>query len=88
MFPQYYYPSCYLSIDEMMVNTRCCISFFAISTQEANKFGIRVWVNAEANVLNFQIYTGADIKTKEKGLGHHVVMELMQPHYFKNIVCS
>jgi len=87
VYPQYYYPSRYLSIDEMMVGTRCRISFLQYLPKKPTKFGIKVWINAEAKsgyVLNFQIYTGSDTKTKEKGLGHRVVMDLMQPYFFKN----
>ena len=43
-------------------------------------------MNAEAKtgyVLNFQLYTGSDPKTKEKGLSHRVVMELMRSYLFK-----
>ena len=86
VYPQYYYPSRYLSIDEMMVGTRCRISFLQYLPKKPTKFGIKVWVNAEAKtgyVLNFQVYTGSDPKTKEKGLSHRVVMDLMQPYLFK-----
>ena len=34
-------------------------------------------------VLNFQIYTGSESSIKKKGLGHRVVMKLMEPYYFK-----
>ena len=86
VYPQYYYPSRYLSIDEMMVGTRCRISFLQYLPKKPTKFGIKVWVNAEAKtgyVLNFQVYTGSDTKTKEKGLSHRVVMDLMRPYFFK-----
>jgi len=65
MYPQYYHPSRYLSIDEMMVETRCRISFLQYLPKKSTKFGIKVWVNAEAKtgyVLNFQVYTGSDTK--------------------------
>lgn len=59
---------------------------FAIPAQKPTKFGIRVWVNSEAKsgyVLNFQIYTGSNEKTKEKGLAYRVVMDLMEPYFHK-----
>ena len=75
VFPQYYFPSRYISIDEMMVGTRCRVVFLQYLPKKSTKFGIKVWVNSEAKsgyVLNFQIYTGSKNKTKEKGLGYRV----------------
>ena len=69
VYPQYYFPSRYLSIDEMMVGTRCRVVFLQYLPKKPTKFGIKVWINSEAKsgyVLNFQIYTGSEEKTKEK----------------------
>ena len=69
-----------------MVGTRCRVSFLQYLPKKPTKFGIKVWVNSEAKsgyVLNFQIYTGSESGTKEKGLGHCVVMDLMEPYHFK-----
>jgi len=70
----------------MMVGTRCRISFLQYLPKKSTKFGIKVWINAKAKtgyVLNFQVYTGSETKAKEKGLSHHVVMELMELYFFK-----
>ena len=86
VYPQYYFPSRYLSIDEMMVGTRCRVVFLQYLPKKPTKFGIKVWVNSEAKsgyVLNFQIYTGSDERTKEKGLAYRVVMDLMEPYFHK-----
>ena len=86
VYPQYYFPSRYLSIDEMMVGTRCRVVFLQYLPKKPTKFGIKVWINSEAKsgyVLNFQIYTGSEGKTKEKGLAYRVVMDLMEPYSHK-----
>ena len=86
VFPQYYFPSRYISIDEMMVGTRCHVVFLQYLPKKPTKFGMKVWVNSEAKsgyVLNFQIYTGSESKAKEKGLGYRVVMDLMEPYFHK-----
>ena len=70
----------------MMVGTRCRVVFLQYLPKKPTKFGIKVWVNSEAKsgyVLNFQIYTGSENKTKEKGLGYRVVMDLMEPYFHK-----
>ena len=59
VYPQYYFPSRYLSIDEMLVGTRCRVVFLQYLPKKPTKFGIKVWINSEAKsgyVLNFQIY--------------------------------
>ena len=87
VFPQYYQPARYLSIDEMMIGTRCRVAFLQYIQKKTTRFGIKVWVNSEAKtgyVLCFQVYTGASSKTsKEKGLGHRVVMDLMERYQMK-----
>ena len=62
VFPEYYKPSRYLSIDEMMIGTRCRVAFLQYIPKNPTRFGIKVWVNSEAKtsyVLCFQVYTGA-----------------------------
>ena len=89
VFPRYYQPSRELSIDEMMIGTRCRISFLQYMPNKPCKFGVKVWVLAEAKtgyILNFQVYTGA-VPSKEPvphgGLAYRVVMELMEPYQGK-----
>ena len=82
VFQQYYQPLCQLSIDKMMVGTRCCIAFLQFMPKKPTRFRIKIWVNSEAKtgyVLKFEIYTGAHEGTREKGLSYRVVMELMEP---------
>ena len=87
VYPEYYKPSRQLSIDEMMIGTRCRVAFLQYIPKKPTRFGIKVWVNSEAKtgyVLCFQVYTGANQKTtKEKGLGHRVVMDLMERYQMK-----
>ena len=89
VFPGYYQPSRELSIDEMMVGTRCHVSFLQYMPKKPCKFGVKVWVLAEAKtgyVLGFQIYTGASLTTEEyasKGVSYRVVMDLMEPYQGK-----
>ena len=89
IFPCYYEPAQQLSVDEMMVGTRCRISFLQYLLKKPTKFGIKVFVNSEAKtgyVLTFQIYTGKVSSSEEsssKGVGHRIVMELLQPYLGK-----
>ena len=72
----------------MMVGTRSGWYFYNIY-QRNQLFGIKVWINFEAKsgyVLNFQIYTGSEEKTKEKGLAYGVVMEQWNHNSIKDIV--
>ena len=82
-FLLYYQPSQCMSVDEMMIGTRCRISFLQYLPQKPAKFGIKVFVNSEAKtgyVLTSQGYTGkTDTDDDSKGLAHRVVMELVQP---------
>ena len=52
-----YNPCQELSVDEMMIGTRCHISFLQYMP---TNFGLKVWVNAEATTgyaLSFSVYT-------------------------------
>ena len=86
VFSEYYKPSRYLSIDEMMIGTRCRVSFLQYIPKKPTRFGIKVWVNSEAKtgyVLCFQVYTGATGNGKSAGLGYRVVMDLMESYRMK-----
>ena len=66
VFPRYYQPAREISIDEMMISTRCRVAFLQYMPKKPCKFGLKVWVLAEAAtgyVLCFQIYTGAALPT-------------------------
>lgn len=88
VFPLYYQPSQNLSIDEMMIGTRCRVSFLQFLPKKPTRFGIKVWVNAEASTgytLGLQVYTGAEEGSSGKmGLGYRVVMALMELYQQKN----
>ena len=53
VFSKYYQPSCQLSIDEMIISTRCRIS--CLQYKKPTRFGIKVWMIAEADWLCFKI---------------------------------
>ena len=85
VFSKYYQPSRQLSIDEMMIGTQCRISFLQYMPKKPTRFGIKVWVIAEAKtgyVLDFTIYTGATESTdgKKTNLGQKVVLKLMEQY--------
>ena len=87
VFPQYYKPAQHLSVDEMMIGTRCRISFLQYLPNKPTKFGIKVFVAAEAKtgyVLAFRIYTGKVETSEARGSTHQVVVDLLEPYYGKN----
>ncbi len=82
VFPCFYQPEQQLLVDEMMVGTRCRISFLQYLPKKPTKFGIKIFINSEARtgyVLSFQVYTGKVASNEEgnKGVGHRVVMDLL-----------
>ena len=86
VFPKYYRPGRNMSIDEMMIGTRCRISFLQYIPKKPTRFGIKVWVLAEAKtgyVLDFDIYTGAEADPVKKGLGYRVVMKQIEQYQGK-----
>ena len=55
----------------MMIGTRCRFIFCSIFPNKQSRFGIKVWVLAEAKtgyVLDFDIYTGAEADPVKKAL--------------------
>ena len=87
VYPLYYQAAQHVSIDEMMIGTRCKVSFLQYMPKKPTKFGIKVWVLAEAKtgyVLSLQVYTGAETGSEKGGLGKRVVMDLMHPYQGKN----
>ena len=70
----------------MMIGTRCRIAFLQYIPKIPTKFGIKVWVLAEAKtryVLDFDIYTGAEADPVKKVLGHRVVIKLIKQYQGK-----
>ena len=87
VFPIYYQPAQQISMDEIMIGTRCKVSFLQYLPKKLTRFGIKVWVNLEAKseyVLSLQIYTGAADNPEKKGLANRVVMDLVQMYEGKN----
>ena len=63
-----------------MVGVKACISFLQYLPKKPKKFGVKLWVLAEALTgycLRFQIYTDKWGDKTENGLPHRVVMDLM-----------
>ena len=76
-----------LSIDEQMIGTKSRISFIQYMPKKPKKFGIKIWALCEALTgycLQYQIYTGAEEGTTEKGLTSRVVLDLMKQYEEKN----
>ena len=83
VFSKHYHPSRHLSVDEMMIGTRCRLSFLQYMPKKPTRFGIKVWVIAEAKtgyVLDFSVYTGATDDKKTTNLGQKVVLKLMEQY--------
>ena len=90
-------PGHQISIDESMIGTKCRVPFLLYMPKKLTKWGIKVWVCAEATtayVSTFTVYTGKDNddEYQGKGLAYHVVMRLLQVYsgkhykiYFNNI---
>ena len=58
-----YKPGRELSIDESMIGTKCRVPFLQYLPKKPTKWGIKVWVCADANtayVQTFCVYTGKD----------------------------
>ena len=87
VLPVYYQPTQQLSIDEMMVGTRCRVAFLQYMPKKPTKFGIKIWVNSESKsgyVLALQVYTGAANDPERKGVASRVVKDLLQRYEGKN----
>ena len=88
IFPMYYQPAQHISIDEMMIGTRCRVAFLQNMPKKPKRFGIKVWILAEAKmgyVLDLQVYTGAEKDNNKKGLANRIVNYLIQKYQGKII---
>ena len=95
-----YNPGRELSIDESMIGTKCRVPFLQYMPKKPTKWGIKVWVCADANtayVQTFCVYTGKDNDSEFAGkqLAYRVVMKLLQDYlgkhykvYFDNFYTS
>lgn len=69
-----------------MIGTRCRVSFLQYLPKKLIRFGIKVFVNAEAKsgyVLTFQVYTGKRKVNPKLSVSHRVVKELLQSYLGK-----
>ena len=78
-----YKPGRELSIDESMIGTKCRVPFLQYLPKKPTKWGIKVWVCADANTAYVQtlcVYTGKDNDSEFAGkqLAYRVVMKLLQ----------
>ena len=75
-----YVPGEQVSIDESMIGTKARLGFIQYLPKKPTKWGVKVWVCAEADtgyVYKFEIYTGkSDLSSN--GLAYDVVMRLME----------
>ncbi|KAK0141086.1 PiggyBac transposable element-derived protein 4 [Merluccius polli] len=77
-FQELYEVDGFVSVDESMVKFKGRLAFRQYLPLKPTKWGIKVWVMAENStgyVSNFQVYTGREGGSSEKGLAHRVVMD-------------
>ena len=81
-FKELYEVDGFVSVDESMVKFKGRLAFRQYLPLKPTKWGIKVWVMAESStgyVSNFQVYTGREGGSSEKGLAHRIVMDLAGP---------
>jgi len=80
---RHFSPGRELSIDEMMIGTKCRLGFIQYMKDKPVKWGIKVWALCDAKVhycLDFEVYTGG---TGETGMTFNVVNRLMRQYLEK-----
>ena len=82
-------PTKNLSVDEGMIGYRGRVSFRQYMPAKPNKYGIKVWMAADASngyVLNFDVYLGKELDGRPRiyGLGYDVVHKLIRPFMNRN----
>ena len=82
-----YRPAQDLSVDEAMIGFKGRLSFRQYMPAKPTKLGVKVWELCESKsgyCLNFDVYIGrVEGRQSEFGLGHGVVMNMMQPYFDK-----
>ena len=76
-----YNPGGSVSIDESMIGTKARLSFLQYLPKKPTKWGVKVWVCADADtayIYNFRVYTGKSDTNLEHGLAYRVVMNLLE----------
>lgn len=83
-----YKPAIRISVDEGMIGFKGRLSFRQYMPAKPTKYGIKVWMAADASngfVVNHKVYLGKQPRrVLANGLGYSVVMELMAPLLNKN----
>ena len=83
-FLELYNPHPQISVDESMIGTKCRLSFIQYLPKMAVKWGIKVWVCADAvngYIYTFDVYCGANSTTAvtSNGVAYGVVFKLIEP---------
>ena len=83
-----YKPGRHISVDKGMIGFKGRLSFRQYMPAKPTKYGIKVWMAADASngfVINHEVYLGKQPGcVLANGLGYSVVMELMSPSLNKN----
>ena len=79
-----YNPHPQISIDESMIGTKCRLSFIQYLPKKPVKWGIKVWVCADAvngYIYTFDVYCGANSTNaaSPNGIAYGVVFKLIEP---------
>lgn len=75
-----YQPRQCISIDESMIAYKGRLSFLQYMPKKPHKWGLKAWVLADSTngyTWAWKLYTGKESGTREHGLAHKVVMELV-----------
>ena len=87
-FKKFTKPGKNISVDEGMIGFKGRLSFRQYMPAKPTKYGIKVWMAADASngfVINHEVYLGKQRgRVLANGLGYSVVMELMNPFLNKN----
>ena len=83
-----YNPGKNISVDEGMIGFKGRLSFRQYMPAKPTKYGIKVWMAADASngfVTNHEVYLGKQRgRVLANGFGYSIVMELMNPFLNKN----
>ena len=85
-----YSPNKHIAIDEGMIAFNGRLSFWQYMPAKPTKYGIKVWMAVDWKngcVINYDVYLGSEEGVwRIHGLGHDVVMKMIQPYMNKNHV--
>ena len=89
VFCMYYQHEREISINEMMIGTKCRVAFLQYLPKKPTKFGIKRFSNSESKIgyaLALHVYIGAcsiAVDTNKNGAGYRVVMDLLERYQGK-----